>query len=145
MHDTISTATSWARVHSLECWNSQQWQRVRATQPRWARNHTKIAARSPPGWHPCCRSRTQRQSSKGSSSICQRVVWLWAHKETRRQCGDPRRYWVLLPLVYKAACMYWFCTLTCIYQNIKYSLWLNDCLCCRLQSLLEHSRLNPFV
>ena len=50
MCNMISTATctSWARGHSLEFWNTQQWQKVRATRPRRARNHTRIPARALP-------------------------------------------------------------------------------------------------
>ena len=81
MHNTISTAASWARGHSLEFWNTQQWQ-VWATRPRRGR---RIPARAPPGAHTCCRSRIQRQSSKGFSSVCQRMERLRAHKETRLQ------------------------------------------------------------
>ena len=57
MRDTISTATLWARVHSLEFWNTQRWQRVQATRPRRARDHTRIPARVPPGVRPRCQSR----------------------------------------------------------------------------------------
>ena len=75
MYNTISTATS-ARVHSLEFWNTQRWQRVQATWPRWARNHTSTSLLSKPDTEAII---------EGLSSICRRVVQLRAHKETRLQ------------------------------------------------------------
>ena len=62
---------------------TQRWQSVRATQPRQARNHTRIPARSLPGARRRCRSKIQRRSSKVSSNVYQRVARLRAHKETR--------------------------------------------------------------